>query len=64
MNESAGSSTSSEAGGGPTWMGEPGASPVTGQSGTGGGDLQEIKGRIHRQLLDRLNLANIETLAR
>jgi len=27
-------------------------------------DMQEIKGRIHRQLLDRLNLASIETLER
>lgn len=68
MNESASSSTSSRAGGGPTWMAEPDAvqdaSPDTGQLASGSGDLQEIKGRIHRQLLDRLNLASIDSLDR
>jgi len=59
--------------GGPSWMAN--ATPVvpsdTGKSagsveefGGGNNDLQEIKGRIHRQLLDRLNLASIETLDR
>ena len=60
----------------PSWMG---ASPVVPAAdadkgvassdsdyagGRGNNDMQEIKGRIHRQLLDRLNLASIETLDR
>jgi pilus assembly protein CpaF len=60
--------------GGPSWMAN--ASPVVPtDAGTSaasrseddygrGNDMQEIKGRIHRQLLDRLNLASIETLDR
>ena len=60
--------------GGPSWMAN--TSPVVPtDAGTSapsrseddygrGNDMQEIKGRIHRQLLDRLNLASIETLDR
>ena len=61
--------------GGPSWMGNAapvvpaeggkgGASSSDDEYGRGGNDMQEIKGRIHRQLLDRLNLASIETLDR
>ncbi|MFQ5529164.1 MAG: hypothetical protein ACE5FP_02330, partial [Gemmatimonadota bacterium] len=64
MNEFAGSSTPDDESGGPTWMPASGSPPAVGQSTSAGSDLQEIKVRIHRQLLDRLNLASIETLAR
>ncbi|TFG66126.1 MAG: CpaF family protein [Gemmatimonadales bacterium] len=37
---------------------------VSGEPTSGASDLQEIKGRIHRQLLDRLNLSSIDSLAR
>jgi len=60
--------------GGPSWMGAspvvPADAPGSGAGsdndyvGSGNNDMQEIKGRIHRQLLDRLNLASIETLDR
>ena len=58
--------------GGPSWMSGSSATADSnsalpkGDSGVSGGtsDMQEIKGRIHRQLLDRLNLASIETLER
>ncbi len=65
MNEFAGADTPREVDGGPTWMGEPVAQQqVTGDPSSSASDLQEIKGRIHRQLLDRLNLASIDSLAR
>jgi len=66
MNEFAGADTPREVDGGPTWMGEPVAPrQVTGDpSSSASSDLQEIKGRIHRQLLDRLNLASIDSLDR
>jgi pilus assembly protein CpaF len=38
--------------------------PSVRASSAGNNDLQDIKGRIHRQLLDRLNLQSIESLAR
>jgi pilus assembly protein CpaF len=66
MNEFAGTSTPSDEGG-PTWMPEPGtpeAPRLDSPLPSSGSDLQEIKGRIHRQLLDRLNLASIDSLAR
>jgi pilus assembly protein CpaF len=67
MNDFAGSVTPGD-GQGPTWMapapgqGVPAASQVPSSSGSS--DMQDIKGRIHRQLLDRLNLQSIESLAR
>jgi len=66
MNEFSGADTPREVDGGPTWMGEPVAQQqVTGDpSSSASSDLQEIKGRIHRQLLDRLNLASIDSLDR
>lgn len=65
MNEFAGADTPREVDGGPTWMGEPVApQQVTGDPSSSASDLQEIKGRIHRQLLDRLNLASIDSLDR
>lgn len=65
MNEFAGSNTPREVDAGPTWMGEPDAQQqVTGDPSSSTSDLQEIKGRIHRQLLDRLNLASIDSLDR
>jgi pilus assembly protein CpaF len=68
MNEFAGTSTPSDEGGGPSWMPPASATDVprsdTPMPSTSGSDLQEIKGRIHRQLLDRLNLASIDSLAR
>ena len=66
MNEFAGTSTPSDEGD-PTWMPEPGAPEAPRQESSlqaSSSDLQEIKGRIHRQLLDRLNLASIDTLDR
>ena len=64
MNEFAGSDTPNAGDDALTWMPGSIAPPGTGQPTTAGGDLQEIKVRIHRQLLDRLNLSSIETLAR
>lgn len=65
MNEFAGADTPREVDGGPTWMGEPVApQQLTGDPSSSASDLQEIKGRIHRQLLDRLNLASIDSLDR
>ncbi|MGD8495468.1 MAG: CpaF family protein [Gemmatimonadales bacterium] len=60
------------AAGGPSWMStspptttpKPGAQTSEETVSSSASDLQEIKGRIHRQLLDRLNLASIETLER
>lgn len=63
MNEFAGP-TPRDKPGGLSWM--PGSTPppVVGSPTSAAGDLQEIKVRIHRQLLDRLNLSSIESLAR
>ena len=54
------------AAGGPSWMStspptktpKPDASTSEEAVSNSASDLQEIKGRIHRQLLDRLNLAS------
>src|SRR5680860_64969 len=68
MSDFAGSRTPGD-GHGPAWM-APNASNVTPKDGpspassAGSSDMQDIKGRIHRQLLDRLNLQSIESLAR
>ena len=53
--------------GGPSWMSnttpavtpEPSVSSSADATSSSTSDMQEIKGRIHRQLLDRLNLASI-----
>ncbi|NNG16476.1 MAG: hypothetical protein HKM89_08345, partial [Gemmatimonadales bacterium] len=38
--------------------------PVTEQWGTDMHDIQQVKGRIHRRLLERLNLSNLDKLER
>jgi len=58
--------------GGPSWMSnatpavtpKPSVDSSADATSSSASDMQEIKGRIHRQLLDRLNLASIETLER
>lgn len=67
MNDFAGSRTPGD-GQGPTWMAPESAAvapiPTSKPASAGNSDMQDIKGRIHRQLLDRLNLQSIESLAR
>jgi len=47
-----------------TENGRPDAAPSASSNGTARADLLSVKGRIHRQLLERLNLSNLDRLDR
>ena len=42
----------------------PAGAPATGEAATGSHYFQQVKGRVHRRLIERLNLSNLERVSR